>query len=121
MESGNVILLESVQKQEEINRKRREAAEEEMRLKGELSESVGLVEVLTEAPKVVYSDMGTAGQRDNWKYEIIDLNAIPREYMMPDTSMLNTTAKTHHDKKPVPGVRFYNEPILAIRAKKGED
>jgi len=103
--------------QEEINRKRMEAAEAEMRLKGELTETIGLVEVVTDTPKKVSTEFGTSSQRDNWKYEIIDVNLIPREYMMPDTSMLNTTAKTHHDKKIVPGVRFYNEPIITNRAR----
>jgi len=100
--------------QEEINRLRMEAAQKDAALhNGEISEPVNLVEVIPEAPRHVSTEMGSTGMRDNWKYEIIDVNLIPREYMMPDTSMLNTTAKAHHDKKIVPGVRFYNEPILA--------
>ena len=105
--------------QEEINRLRIEAAEKEAALSGtgEITESVNLVEVAAEAPKHVSTFIGTSWTADCWKYEIIDVNLIPREYMMPDTSMLNATAKKHHDKKLVAGVRFYNEPIIANRAR----
>jgi len=103
--------------QEEINRKRMEAAEAEMKLKGELSEPVNLVEVSPETPTTIRTDIGTSGQRDNWKYEVIDILAIPREYLVVDSAMLNAIAKKHHDQKPVPGVRFYNEPIISVRAK----
>lgn len=104
---------EQRKKQEEavrINSLRMEAAQAEARMNnGEISESIELVETL-EPTRIVRTDMGTTSMVDNWKYEIIDLEKLPREYMMPDHSMLQNTAKTHHDKKPVPGVRFYNEP-----------
>ena len=103
--------------QEEINRKRQEAAEAEMKLKGELTESVNLIEVLPEAPKRVSTEMGTSGQRDNWKYEVVDFPLLADAYKVADNAQLNAIAKSHHDQKEVPGVRFYNEPIIAVRAK----
>jgi len=103
--------------QEEINRKRLEAAEAEMRLNGELTESVNLVEVTPEPAKRVSTEMGTSGQRDNWQCEVVDINALPREYMMPDLVLLNAIAKKYHDKKEVVGVRFYNKPIISVRAR----
>ena len=63
------------------------------------------------------SEMGLASTVDHWKYEIIDLALIPREYMLPDAVLLGNTAKRHHDQKPVPGVRFYNEPYIASRGR----
>ena len=107
-----------IRKEEDgINRKRIEAAEAEMKLKGELSEPVNLVEVQPEASKRVSTEMGTSGQKGNWKYEIVDLDALPREYMIPDLVMLNAIAKKYHDNKKIAGVRFYNEPIIATRAR----
>ncbi|MBA7627680.1 hypothetical protein ES703_35147 [subsurface metagenome] len=103
--------------QEEINRKRREAAEAEMRLKGELSESVNLVEVAPEPAKSVSTEMGTTGMTDHWKWEVVDFALLPDEYKVVDSSLLTAVAKKHHDQKPVPGVRFYNEPIIAVRAR----
>lgn len=102
--------------QEEINRKRQEAAEAEMKLKGELTESVNLVEVAPEV-KRVSTEMGTAGMKDNWKYEVVDFSAVPDEYKVIDSSLLTAIARKHHDRKPVTGIRFYNEPVIAVRAK----
>ena len=99
--------------QEEINRKRQEAAEQEMKLKGELTEPVGLVEVDREAPRLVRSDIGAAGMKANWKYRIINLALLPREYMIPDDAMLKSIAKSHHNQKSVEGVEFYNAPFMA--------
>jgi len=102
------------QEQERINQQRREAAEAEMKLTGELSES--LVEIaVTEAPKRVLSDLGSSGLVDHWKYEVIDFALLSDEYKIEDSSMLNAVARKHHDQKTVPGVRFYNEPYLATR------
>ena len=103
--------------QEEINRLRMEAARAEMELKGELTESVGLVEVMPEPGKRVSTDLGTSGMVDCWKYEVVDFALLPDDYKVPDTSMLNAVAKKHHDQKPVAGVRFYNEPIISNRAR----
>lgn len=103
--------------QEEINRKRQEAAEQEMKLKGELSESVNLVEVIPEPAKSIGTEMGTTSVVDRWKYEVVDFALLPDAYKMADAAQLTAIAKRHHDQKSVPGVRFYNEPIIASRAR----
>lgn len=102
--------------QEEINRKRMEAAQAEMKLKGELTEPVNLVKVSPEA-KRVSTELGTTGMTDHWKYEVFDFALLPDEYKVADSAMLNTIAKKHHDRKEIPGVRFYNEPFLAVRTR----
>jgi len=102
--------------QEEINRKRMEAAQAEMKLKGEITESVNLVEVI-EAPKRIFTEMGTISQTDHWKHEVVDFALLDDAYKIADTVMLNSIAKKHHDTKQVPGVRFYNEPFTTVRPK----
>ena len=106
------------QEQEEINRKRQEAAEAEMRLTGELSESVNLVEVAPEAPKRVRTEMGIAGQRDNWKWEVTDLSLVPDEYKMINAGVLTRVVKASKGQITIPGIRIFNEPILAVTTKK---
>jgi hypothetical protein len=101
--------------QEEINRKRMEAAEAEMKLKGELSEPVNLVEVIQEAPKRVNTEVGSTGMRDNWTYQITDFALLSDEYKLPNTSMLNALAKSNKDTRAVAGVRIFNEPIMVVR------
>ena len=100
--------------QEEINRLKREAAEKELKLKGE-AEPTELVEVVPEPPKTVDSVGGSAGTTDHWKYEVFDFALLPDAYKVADAGLLNDTARKHHDKKEVPGVRFFNEPIISRR------
>ena len=104
--------------EEGINRLRMEAAQKEAALNGgEITESVGLVDVRPETPETVRTDMGMTGMTDHWKYEVFDFTLLPDEYKIPDTAMLNAIAKKHHDNKQIAGVRFYNEPYIAVRAK----
>jgi len=103
--------------QEDINRKRLEAAEQEMKLNGELSESVNLVEVIPEVSKRVSTDMGSSGQRDNWVWEVADINLIPREYLMINAGMLTPIVKASKGKIVIPGIIILNKPIIAVRAR----
>lgn len=105
------------QEQEEINRQKAELAAREAALNGREVEPVELVEVSPEAPKRVSTEMGTTGMTDHWKYEVIDFALLPDEYKVVDSSLLTAVARKHHDQKPVPGVRFYNEPYIAVRAR----
>lgn len=69
---------------------------------------------IPDAPKLTRTDQGKSGLVDNWKFRIVDLERLPREWMIPDEAMLTSRAKKHHDKMPVPGVEFYNEPTLRV-------
>ena len=102
--------------QEEINRKRLEAAQAEMRLKGELSESTNLIK-LNEEQRPTVTDLGTTGMTAHRKYEVTDFTLLPDEYKVIDNAQLSAIAKSHHDKKQVPGVRFFNEPSITNRAR----
>ena len=68
-------------------------------------------------PAIVSPDNKAQGisMRDNWKYRVIDANLIPRDYMMPDDKLLTSIAKAKHDGMKIPGVEFYNEPIVSAR------
>ncbi|MBA7663069.1 hypothetical protein ES703_71107 [subsurface metagenome] len=98
--------------QEEINRKRIEAAEAEMRLKGELSEPVGLVEVSPEAPKRVETDIGSVGQRMIRKWELVDMAQVPEEYKILDSAKITKVVKAGIPS--IPGIRIYEEPIITV-------
>ena len=105
------------QEQEEINRQKQELAEREAALNGHPVEPVELVEVTPEAPKRVSTDMGIAGQRDNWKWEVIDFSLVPDEYKMINSGILTPVVKASKGKITIPGIRIYNEPILAINVR----
>ena len=101
--------------QEEINRKRIEAAQEEMKLNGELSESVNLVEVQPEISKTVRTELGSSGQKDNWKWRVINFALVPDEFKIINLAILTPTAKSYKDQRTIPGIEIYNEPIIATR------
>ena len=103
------------QEQEEINRKRQEAAEQEMRLKGELSESVNLVEVAPEPAKSISTDMGTSGQRMIRKWELMDMSQVPEEYKMLDSARITKVVKAGIPS--ITGIRIYEEPIITVTAR----
>ncbi|MBU2051557.1 MAG: hypothetical protein KKH61_21615, partial [Gammaproteobacteria bacterium] len=102
--------------QEEINRKRMEAAQAEMKLKGELSEPVGLVEVHF-VPERIRSDMGTSGLTDHWVFQVDDFTLVPDTYKVIDSVLLNAVANRYHASNPVPGITFVNQPYLATRSR----
>ena len=99
---------------EAINLKRHEAAQQEMKLKGEISEPVNLVEEYT-APSKATSELGSTGVRDNWTYEITDFSELSDTYKVEDAALLTNTARKYKDQKQVPGVRFFNKPVVVNR------
>jgi len=102
--------------QEEINRKRLEAAQAEMDLNGELSEPVNLVEV-QQAPERIKSELGASGLVDHWVYQVDDFSQVPDTYKVIDSVTLGQIAKKYHDSKPVPGIKFINQPYLSTRSR----
>lgn len=47
--------------------------------------------------------------RKVWKYRIVDANAIPREYLIPNEVMLGQMARATKNTLKVAGVEFYSE------------
>lgn len=59
---------------------------------------------------------GVSKMKDNWKYVVEDESKVPREFLMIDEKKLGQYAKAMKDSAPVPGVRFYNDKSVAVRA-----
>jgi len=103
---------------EEVNRQAVELARKQAELSGTGEFTVDTTPVTVPGvPRLTRTELGTSGLVDNWKYQVFDPEALPREYMIPDAIMLNVIAKKYHDQRPVPGVRFYNEPGLRVNIK----
>ena len=64
--------------------------------------------VLKEQPKV----KGIA-TREIWKFRVVNVSLLPREYMLPNGKMLLAFAQATKGTIPVPGVEFYSEEIVA--------
>ncbi len=100
---------------EELNRQAIELARKQAAINnGEFTVDTTPVVVPT-TPKLTRTEQGTSGLVASWKYRIIDIDKLPCWCMVPDDAMLKSTAKQHHDKKPIPGVEFYNDPYIATR------
>ena len=117
---GKILAFQLKQKlireeQEKINALRMEAAKKEMELKGALTESVNLVEVIPELAKRTTTDMGSVGMRDHWTFEVVDFAFLPDEYKMPDATKIGKVVRA--GLHTIPGVKIWNEPTLAINAK----
>ena len=65
------------------------------------------VEVVAEyVPKA--SAAGTSF-RKNWKYRVVNMDLIPRQFMVPDEQSLGLYARTEKEKASIPGIEFYCE------------
>jgi septal ring factor EnvC (AmiA/AmiB activator) len=87
------------------------------------------MELANTAPPLLVADAGKApgiGSRNNWKAEVINLNALIdaaakpgnehlRAFLMADTKALGQAAKAMRAQARIPGVRVYAEESLAVR------
>lgn len=65
----------------------------------------------SEAPKVV----GTS-TREDWRFEITDPTAVPREYLVIDESTIGRVVRALKGSANIPGVRVFSVRVLAARA-----
>ena len=54
--------------------------------------------------------------RKAWKFEIVDKEKLPREYMIPDEKYIGQMVRATKGRKEIPGVRIYSEDIIASRS-----
>ena len=70
--------------------------------------------VIPEVPTTSHGELGTSNQRANWKWEVIDFALVPDEYKMVNPAVLTPVVKASKGKVPIPGIRQYNDPIIAV-------
>lgn len=99
------------QEQEAINRLRMEAAQREMELKGELTESVGLVEVAPPPPAHIRTAVGMAGIVRTWQFEVVDFALLPDMYKLPDLPKIRKMVQAGGT---IPGIRAWQEEQLRV-------
>ena len=54
-------------------------------------------------------------QRTNWKFEIIDVDKIPREHMEPNMTSIGGVVRALKDQANIPGVRAYADRGVSAR------
>ena len=101
--------------QEEINRLKIEAAKREMELKGELTEEVGLVEVIEAPTDRLETDLGDLGMATIWKFEVIDFALLPDRFKMENATLIGKVVRA--GEREIPGVRIWSEKNLRVTTK----
>jgi hypothetical protein len=81
----------------------------------ELRSKAEVVSVIT--PIVESKVEGVAGMtmKDNWRFRIVDVEKIPREYMTPDEKLIGSIGRATRGQKKIEGVEFYNEKTIVSR------
>lgn len=54
--------------------------------------------------------------REEWSAEIVDIGAVPREYLLPNMTALNALAKATKGTVKIPGVEFKSRKVVSARA-----
>jgi hypothetical protein len=50
-----------------------------------------------------------------WMFEIVDRNAIPREFLMPDDKKIRQYVKAMKGAGEIPGIRIYEDKTARVR------
>ena len=128
-------LEEEARKKAEEERRRKEEQERQWREKQAKLEAEGKFEearkaqekadqraleaqsVVEEVVPLVMTNIQTKGisYREQWKAEIVDIDLLPREYMLPNQQALDKVAQATKGTIPISGVRFICNKIVASK------
>lgn len=53
--------------------------------------------------------------RDNWKWRVVDENAVPREFLQINESMVGAIVRSQKERTRIAGIEVYNEPTSVGR------
>lgn len=127
---GTYHAEEEKKAREEAERQRaeaRRAAEEETLKRAQEAEESGFDEavdsILSEPVKPVpvipvrQAVPKTAGVsvRTTWQYTIVDRDALPREYLMPDEKKIGAMVRAMKGETKIPGVQVFDEKVVSAR------
>lgn len=69
--------------------------------------------VLPQKSEPVRTEEGSASQRKEWKWKLVNLADVPREYLVLDTVALNKAVRA--GARAIPGIEIYQEESVQIR------
>ncbi|GAI94168.1 unnamed protein product, partial [marine sediment metagenome] len=52
-----------------------------------------------------------------WKWEVVDFALVPDSYKMINSGVLTPVVKASKGKIEIPGIRIFNEPIIAVNTR----
>jgi len=102
---------------EEINRQAEELARKQAALNnGEFTVDTTPI-VAPVVPAHVRTDAGTLGTAVIAKWELEDINQVPREYLMVNSTLIGNVVRASKGNLKIAGIRIWTEPILKITTK----
>jgi hypothetical protein len=106
-------LLKEAKEREEASRLK-EAEELEKAGEHEAAEAV-ISQPVDPTPVVLPKSQKVDGisKRENWLYQVVDANKIPREYLCVDTVKIGQVVRALKSNCRIPGVRVYKETTVA--------
>jgi hypothetical protein len=82
---------------------------------GEHTQELGTVEIPTEPPKHVRTELGTVGKAKIRKWEVVDKSQVPDEYKILDAGKITRLVKAGIGH--IPGIRIYEDEVITVRTK----
>lgn len=58
---------------------------------------------------------GTISSREEWDFKIVDVNLIPREYLIPDEKTIRAVVKARKGSTQIPGIEVFARADVTVR------
>lgn len=110
--------LEAQGRAAEAEAKRKAAEEAEALRMREADAKRAAAASMPAAPVVHFEQPKVAGvsSRKAWKFEIVDAEQLPREFLMPNEKAIGGVVRSLGGKANIPGVRVYDETVISSRS-----
>lgn len=103
---------------EEINRQKLELARREAELSGTGEFTVDLTPVaVPEAQKRVHTDLGSTSTMKTYKWEVVDLSQVPKEYLIVNAVLVGNVVRASKGSISIAGIRIYAEDTIRVNTR----
>ena len=101
---------------ERIEQEKLELARREAVLKGgEITVDLTPVEKPEVVPDRVHTEVGSTGTMRIRKWRLVDINLVPREYLIPDAARITKLVKANIGS--IPGIEIYDDETLRVNTR----
>jgi len=81
----------------------------------ELKAKAEVVTSITPTVESKVEEVEGVSTRKIWKFKIVDVNKIPREYLIPDEKYIGQIVRASKGKKLIEGIEIYSEDVISSR------
>lgn len=110
-DKANTVTRSKVNEFRAIEQAKAELQQREAAAKG----GVTTIERQEPVSEITRTNLGTAGSRTVWHFEIEDFAQVPDEYKLPNDSKILTHARTTKGERPIPGIKIWSDKEVTVR------